>query len=73
MINVLVLSPCNEIYKNKLASSSDKLSFEYVNPEASPEILKTAVQKAEIIVGEPDIDLIKHAPNLKFIQLTMAY
>lgn len=72
MINVLVLSPCNEIYKNKLASSSDKLSFEYVNPEASPEILKTAVQKAEIIVGEPDIDLIKHAPNLKFIQLTMA-
>ena len=37
MINVLVLSPCNEIYKNKLASSSDKLSFEYVNPEASPE------------------------------------
>lgn len=51
MINVLVLSPCNEIYKNKLASSSDKLFFEYVNPEASPEILKTAVQKAEIIVG----------------------
>lgn len=71
MINVLVLSPCNEIYKNKLASSSDKLFFEYVNPEASPEILRQQYKKQNNC-RRACIDLIKHAPNLKFIQLTMA-
>lgn len=72
MINVLVTSPCDEYYKNKLSSSSKKLSIEYISENEPQSVLKAAAKKAEIIVGEPDIELIKCAPDLKFIQLTMA-
>lgn len=73
MTNILVLSPINDNYKQQLKSAGgDNCSFTYLSKKETSDILKKEIDKANIIVGEPDVSAIKDAPNLKLLQLTMA-
>ena len=71
MINVLVMSPCSNGDKKYLSSAGSDFSFVYIDENSSTD-LKKEIQRAEIIIGEPEIDMIQGAPDLKFIQMTMA-
>lgn len=70
MINVLVMSPCDEHDKKILETAGNDISFTYSSKSSCS--LKEELAKAEIIVGEPEIEMIKESPNLKLIQMTMA-
>ncbi len=74
MINILVTSPCDEEYKKLLETAGgSSCNFTYADSRfVSEDILKNEIEKAEIIVGEPDVAAIKNAKNLKLLQLTMA-
>lgn len=72
MINVLVMSPCSNSDKDFFNSSFKNFNFTYVNEYTDKATIKKEIDKAEIIIGEPEIDMIQDAPNLKFIQMTMA-
>ena len=71
MINVLVMSPCSNGDKKYLSSAGSDFNFIYADENSSAD-LKKEIQRAEIIIGEPEIDMIQDAPDLKFIQMTMA-
>lgn len=72
MINVLVMSPCGDRDKAALMGAGDGFSFVYADESTDKTILKKEIDLAEIIIGEPEIDMIKDAPRLKLIQMTMA-
>ena len=72
MINVLVMSPCTDDDKDFLRSAGSCFSFYFAGKETDNDKLKEEIDKAEIIIGEPEISMIADAPNLKLIQMTMA-
>ena len=72
MINVLVMSPCSGRDKDILNSAGKNFNFVYVDENAEKDLLKQEIDKAEIIIGEPEINMIQNAPDLKLIQMTMA-
>ena len=72
MINVLVMSPCSDREKAILNTAGDGFSFVYMDENADPILLKNEIDRAEIVIGEPEIKMIQDAPHLKFIQMTMA-
>ncbi len=72
MINVLVMSPCTDDDKDFLRSAGSCFSFYFAGKETDKDKLKEEIDKAEIIIGEPEISMIADAPNLKLIQMTMA-
>ncbi|MEA4973407.1 MAG: D-2-hydroxyacid dehydrogenase [Candidatus Metalachnospira sp.] len=73
MTNVLILSPCNENHKMLLSSAGgNDCSFTILSKSEPDDVLKREIDKADVIIGEPDVALIKDSPNLKLLQLTMA-
>ncbi len=73
MTNVLILSPYNESQKQLLINAGgNNCSFTFLTNNEPAEVLKKEIDKAEVIIGEPDVSLIKESPNLKLLQLTMA-
>ena len=69
MINVLVMSPCSDRDKNILNSAGKNFNFVYVDENSEKDLLKQEIDKAEIIIGEPEINMIQNAPDLKLIQM----
>lgn len=72
MIKVLVTSPCDERSKEILESVKDIADITYIDGDSSEGIPAEYLNEAEIIIGEPDIELLKQAPSLKLLQLAMA-
>lgn len=73
MTNVLILSPCNDNHKRLLSTAGGKdCSLTILSNSVSSDVLKMEIDKANVIIGEPDVSLIKGAANLNLIQLTMA-
>lgn len=73
MTNVLILSPCNDYHKTLLSSAGgNNCSFKILSNSEPVDILKKEIDKADIIIGEPEVALIKDSTNLKLLQLTMA-
>lgn len=73
MTNVLVLSPCNDHHRKLLSTAGGKNCVFTILPHGeSAEVIQREINKAEVIIGEPDVSLIKDASNLKLLQLTMA-
>ena len=56
MINVLVMSPCDEHDKKILENAGSGISFTYSSKSSSS--LKEEIAQSEIIVGEPEIEMI---------------
>lgn len=72
MKELLILVPCDERQKEKLLKvcrDSYHVTFGKNIPEMN---LKNFIDKADVIIGEPDITLIRNAPKLKWIQMTWA-
>ena len=67
--NILVLIPVNEKDKELLEGKANSSSFTYLNGNT---VNIEQVQNANIIVGNPPIDMIKGSKNLEWIQLGSA-
>lgn len=67
--NILVLIPMDELHKFRLEKEDNSVNFIY--KESSTVILKD-IEIADIIIGNPPIDMLKYAKNLKWLQLNSA-
>lgn len=68
-MNILVLTSFTEKQKRELVKSALKEEFSFIKEE---EVTEEDIKKADIIIGNPPVDLIKVAPKLKWIQLRSA-
>ena len=67
--NILVLIPVNEKHKKLLEEKAPSANFTYVDDK----IVDTdQVQNANIIIGNPPIDMIKGSKKLEWLQLSSA-
>lgn len=74
---LLVLDPFNEKNLSLIEShAGSDFTVEVINPNSNREEYIDALSRAEIIIGEPDINLLSdldsNCPNLRFIQMTWA-
>lgn len=69
MLNILVLIPMDEEKKRRLEEKAENCTIVYSNEN---EISKEEVQKANIIIGSPKVEMIKGSTNIKWIQLNTA-
>jgi phosphoglycerate dehydrogenase-like enzyme len=67
--NVLVLLPVSEKDKAILEESGPDCSFFYADRK---QLTFDMVQKANIIIGNPPIDMVRASPNLEWLQLNSA-
>ncbi len=72
MTKVLVLSPCDEKSKKLLSDAGNNVSITYADSITNEVTLKSELAGAEVIIGEPEMDVVLSAPRLKLLQLTMA-
>lgn len=69
MKNILVLIPMDELHKKKFEKSVDNCVFTYSNSKGAK---KEDLEKAEVIIGNPEIHDLKHCKNLKWLHLNTA-
>lgn len=69
MINILVLIPVNEKHKIILEEHAPEADFIY---SSHKELKLNQVQNADIIIGNPPIDMLKASKKLKWLQLQSA-
>ncbi|MGN0981642.1 MAG: D-2-hydroxyacid dehydrogenase [Candidatus Limivicinus sp.] len=69
MKEVLVLLPVEERHKEKLEAAGTGCQFTYSSPE---KVLPEAVQKANIILGQVEAEMIAASENLEWLQLQSA-
>jgi phosphoglycerate dehydrogenase-like enzyme len=67
--NILVLLPINERQKKLIESAAPNAKYIY---ELSKNVDKSTVQSAEIIIGNPPVEMISGSLNLKWLQLNSA-
>lgn len=67
--NILVLMPVNEKHKRLLEEKAPTANFIYMD---SKSVDAAHVQKANIIIGNPPVDMIKASKNLQLLQLQSA-
>ena len=69
MKDVLVLMPVEDRQKEKLEAAGAGCRFHYSTPaQVSPE----AIQRANIILGQPEAEMIGASGNLEWLQLESA-
>ena len=68
-INILVVMPVEEKHKITLESKAPSARFTYVK---RGELTAELVQKANVIIGNPPVNMIKESKNLKWLQLNSA-
>lgn len=66
--NLLILSDCGE----RIPEFDPAFAVTALPVDASPEQRLAAVESAEIIIGEPTIEELRSAKNLKWLQMTWA-
>ena len=69
MKTVLVLMPAEARHREKLEAAGKGCSFEYSTPG---EVTKEQIQRANVILGNPDAGLIGASENLEWLQLESA-
>ncbi|SCH43290.1 MULTISPECIES: D-2-hydroxyacid dehydrogenase [unclassified Romboutsia] len=69
MFNILVLLPLDDEKKLKLNSIAADCKIVYSSQE---KVTKKELEDANIIIGNPDVDIIRYSNNLKWIQLNSA-
>ncbi len=69
MFNILVLIPVDDEKKLKLKSVSVDCKIIYSSQD---KVTKEEVEGANIIIGNPDVEMIRNSKNLKWIQLNSA-
>lgn len=67
--NVLVLLPLNVEQKKLMEKEFREVKFIYKN---SDEVSTNLIKNVEIIIGNPKVDVLKNADNLKWLQLNSA-
>lgn len=66
---ILVLLPVNERQKKLIESAAPSADYIY---KTQKKVDKKTVQEAEIIIGNPPIEMVIDSPNLKWLQLNSA-
>ena len=69
MHNILVLIPMDEGNKRRLEKKATDCEIVYSTEDT---VSKEEVQKANIIIGRPPVDMVKNSTNLKWLQLNTA-
>lgn len=72
MTKVLVLSKCDERSKEILSTVGNKVEYTFLDKTASQEEKKSELNKAEIVIGVPEIEDIITSNTIKLLQLPMA-
>ncbi|WP_202849491.1 NAD(P)-dependent oxidoreductase [Clostridium thermosuccinogenes] len=67
--NILVLIPVNEEHKKLLEEKAPSANFTYASRKS---LDKDQVQKADIIIGNPPVDMVKGSERLEWLQLESA-
>ena len=71
MIKLLITVPCKADIKESLTNEfSDR--YEIVFAEGNPDLIARELKAAEVIIGEPNPQLLHTAQNLKWMQITWA-
>lgn len=68
-LNVIILMPMEETQKSELMSVAPGSNFTFASAK---EINKPTLESAQIIIGNPPVDMVKVCKNLKWIQLNSA-
>lgn len=63
--------PCTQEHKNRLLQAAGDNSVIFTQ-ELSQREAEEVLQSAHMIIGEPDMELIRHNPNLELLQMTWA-
>ncbi|WP_455540126.1 D-2-hydroxyacid dehydrogenase [Terrisporobacter sp.] len=69
MYNILVLIPMDEEKKKRIEEKAKDCQIVYYNED---NVSKEEVQKANIIIGKPPVDMVKNSTNLKWLHLNTA-
>lgn len=73
MGTILVLSPFQERHLQQIrAAASGKLPVVVLDSSCSDEVVLSELLKAEMVIGEPSIELLMKCPNIRFVQMTWA-
>ncbi|MDD6571432.1 MAG: D-2-hydroxyacid dehydrogenase [Thermoflexaceae bacterium] len=72
MNELLILVPCDDNQKEKLYKECKDRYHVTFGTGADKELVKNYIRQADVIIGEPDMEWIQDAPNLKWIQMTWA-
>jgi phosphoglycerate dehydrogenase-like enzyme len=68
-LNVVVLMPMEERQKSDLMAMATGANFIFSSAE---EINKPTLEDAHIIIGNPEVNMVKDCKNLKWLQLNTA-
>lgn len=70
---VLILMPCTDEQRNRFIQAvNGEMTLLFREELASPEEMKNAFSKANVIIGEPDLADIADSHHLEWIQMTWA-
>ncbi|MCQ2533016.1 MAG: D-2-hydroxyacid dehydrogenase [Clostridia bacterium] len=76
MGTILILEPFKERHLERIRSAAlggpEVVAVNPNSPEVSEEIVLNELQRADMVVGEPSIELLMKCPNIKFVQMTWA-
>ncbi len=67
--NILILLPINERQKELIENQAPNVNYVYRTYE---NVEKETVQKADVIIGNPPVEMLIDSPNLKWLQLNSA-
>lgn len=71
MYRLLVMKPCDESQKMRLEkAAADNYVIKYYDEKSDD--IRDVIRKAEVIIGEPQLELILDAKNLMWVQMTIA-
>ena len=71
MIKLLITVPCKEAVKESLVAEFSH-QYQITFAQADPDIIARELKDAEVVIGEPNPQLLYTAKNLKWMQITWA-
>lgn len=68
-MEILILNDCNENHKEAMSNAAKGCNFTYKDDVS---VTNEDIEKANIIIGKPKVELMRYAKNLKWLQLCSA-